>query len=116
MKTFLKLTILGLVMLGLIAGCGKAPTVQNINNSDYFAKAQAKSAVAKAIKRGASSKGWRTKAIKDGLIEANIWRYRGTCQNIFPSHSENLFIVKCFLNLVADWTLSTISSDHVPRT
>ena len=72
MKTFLKLTILGLVMLGLIAGCGKAPTVQNINNSDYFAKAQAKSAVAKAIKRGASSKGWRTKAIKDGLIEANI--------------------------------------------
>jgi len=72
MKKFLKLTILGLVMLGLIAGCGKAPTVQNINNSDYFAKAQAKSSIAKAIKRGASSKGWRTKAVKNGLIEANI--------------------------------------------
>ncbi len=72
MKKFLKLSIFSLMIIGIIAGCGQAPTVQNIDNSNYFAKAQAKSGVAKAIKRGASSKGWRTKTVKNGLIEANI--------------------------------------------
>ena len=72
MKRIYKFAILGLVMIGLITGCGPAPTIQNIDNSSYFTKAQAKSNIAKAIKRGASSKGWRTKTIKDGLIEANI--------------------------------------------
>ncbi len=72
MKKFYRLGILGLMVFGLITGCGQAPTIQNIDNSNYFAKSQAKSSVAKAIKRGASSKGWRTKTIKNGLIEANI--------------------------------------------
>jgi len=72
MKKFYQLGFLSLVIIGLIAGCGKAPTVQSIDNSNYFSKAQAKSSVAKAIKRGASSKGWRTKTVRDGLIEANI--------------------------------------------
>ena len=72
MNKFYQLCLIGLVVVGLVIGCGQAPTVQNINNSNYFAKAQAKSSVAKAIKRGASSKGWRTKTIKNGLIEANI--------------------------------------------
>lgn len=72
MSKFCKLGVLALLVIGFISGCGKAPTVQNINNSDYFTKAQAKSSVAKAIKRGAASKGWRTKTIKNGLIEANI--------------------------------------------
>lgn len=72
MNKFYQLCLMGLVVVGLVTGCGQAPTVQNINNSDYFAQAQAKSSVAKAIKRGASSKGWRTKIVKDGLIEANI--------------------------------------------
>ncbi len=72
MKNFYKLSILSLILIGLITGCGQAPTVQNIDNSNYFSQAQAKNSVAKAIKRGASSKGWRTKTVKDGLIEANI--------------------------------------------
>jgi len=72
MKNFFKLTILSLVILGIITGCGQTPTIQNINNSNYFAQAQAKSSIAKAIKRAASSKGWRTKTVKNGLIEANI--------------------------------------------
>jgi hypothetical protein len=72
MKSFFKLSILSLMIIGIITGCGQAPTVQSIDNSNYFSKAQAKSSVAKAIKRGASSKGWRTKTVKNGLIEANI--------------------------------------------
>jgi hypothetical protein len=72
MKKFYQLGIMGLILIGLITGCGQAPTVQNIDNSNYFAQAKAKNSVAKAIKRGASSKGWRTKMVKDGLIEANI--------------------------------------------
>ena len=72
MKKFYQLCLMGLMVIGLVTGCGQAPTVQSIDNSSYFAKAQAKSEVAKAIKRGASSKGWRTKAVKNGLIEANI--------------------------------------------
>jgi len=72
MKKILNISIL-LIITGLIlTGCGQAPTVQNIDNSNYFAKSQAKTDVAKAIQRGASRKGWRTKAISDGLIEANI--------------------------------------------
>lgn len=72
MNKLYQLCLMGLVVIGLVTGCGQAPTVQNINNSNYFAQAQAKSSVANAIKRGASSKGWRTKTIKSGLIEANI--------------------------------------------
>ncbi len=72
MRQFYKLGVISLMMIGLITGCGQAPTVQSIDNSNYFSQAQAKSSVAKAIKRGASSKGWRTKIVKNGLIEANI--------------------------------------------
>jgi hypothetical protein len=72
MRKFYKLSILSLILIGLITGCGQAPTVRNIDNSNYFSQAKAKINIAKAIKRGASSKGWRTKIIKDGLIEANI--------------------------------------------
>jgi len=72
MKKFYQLGILGLILIGLITGCGQAPTAQSIDNSNYFSQAQAKGSIAKAIKRGASSKGWRTKTVKDGLIEANI--------------------------------------------
>lgn len=72
MKKILNMSVLVIVMGLILAGCGQAPTVQNIDNSNYFAKSKAKSDVAKAIKRGASGKGWRTKVIKDGLIEANI--------------------------------------------
>lgn len=72
MKKFLNLGILVVIMGLILAGCGQAPTVQNIDNSNYFAKSHAKIEVAKAIQRGASRKGWRTKIIGNGLIEANI--------------------------------------------
>jgi len=72
MNKFYQLGLMGLIAIGLVTGCGQAPTIQSIDNSNYFSKAQAKNSVAKAIKRGASSKGWRTKTVKDGLIEANI--------------------------------------------
>ncbi len=72
MKKIYQIALLGLVMIGLVTGCGQAPTIQNIDNANYFEKSVAKTDVAKAIKRGAASKGWRTKIVKDGLIEANI--------------------------------------------
>ena len=72
MKKILGISISLLIMGLIMTGCGQAPTVQNIDNSNYFAKNQAKTDVAKAIQRGASRKGWRTKAVSDGLIEANI--------------------------------------------
>jgi len=72
MKKFYKLCILSLIIIGFVTGCGQAPTIQNIDNSNYFTQSKAKKEVAKAIKRGASSKGWRTKIVKNGLIEANI--------------------------------------------
>lgn len=72
MKKILHISILLLIMGLVLTGCGQTPTVQNIDNSNYFAKSQAKTDVAKAIQRGAARKGWRTKLISDGLIEANI--------------------------------------------
>lgn len=72
MKKILNISIMALIMGLVLIGCGQAPTVQNIDNSNYFEKNKAKTEIAKAIKRGASSKGWRTKVVKDGLIEANI--------------------------------------------
>ena len=72
MKKFYQIGVLGLMILGLITGCGQAPTVHSIDNSHYFEKSIKKNDVAKAIKRGAFSKGWRVKAAKNGLIQANI--------------------------------------------
>lgn len=72
MRKILKLSLLILVMGLLFSGCGAPSVAQNIDNSQYFEKSVAKTDVAKAIQRGASRKGWRTKSIGNGLIEANI--------------------------------------------
>lgn len=72
MKKFLNLGILVIIMGLILGGCGAPSVVENIDNSQYFTKSVAKVKIAKAIQRGASRKGWRTKAISNGLIEANI--------------------------------------------
>jgi len=72
MKKFLNLGILVIIMGLILGGCGAPSIVQNIDNSQYLTKSVAKVEVAKAIQRGASRKGWRTKTIGNGLIEANI--------------------------------------------
>ena len=72
MKRILSLGIVFVVFGFLLGGCGGAPSIQNIDNSNYFKKSKKKSEIAKAIKRGAARKGWRTKTIRDGLIEASI--------------------------------------------
>lgn len=72
MKQLYVLIFLGIITSGMITGCRQAPTIQPIDNSNYLQKSSSKQEVAKAIERGASSKGWRTNRVKDGLIEANI--------------------------------------------
>lgn len=67
-----QLYIFALLGLLIFTGCRQAPTIQPIDNSNYLQKSGSKQEIAKAIERGASSKGWRTNRLKDGLIEANI--------------------------------------------
>lgn len=72
MKKSINLGILVIVMGLILGGCGAPSVVENIDNSKYLDKSVAKVEVAKAIQRGASRKGWRTKTVSAGLIEANI--------------------------------------------
>ena len=72
MKKSINLGILVIVMGLILGGCGAPSVVENIDNSKYLDKSVAKVEVAKAIQRGASRKGWRTKTVSTGLIEANI--------------------------------------------
>ncbi len=72
MKNKLGLSILLISMILFLGGCGRTATVQNIDNSSYLQKSIKLSKVESAIKVAAAKKGWRTKKIHKGLIEASI--------------------------------------------
>jgi len=72
MKFLKRNWLLLLVIIGLFTGCGRVSTVQTFDNSNFFAKNKAKSKIENAIKNGAANKGWQTRKIKNGLIQANI--------------------------------------------
>lgn len=72
MKHFLQKSFLVLFVALIIAGCGAAHTVQTFDNSNFFSANVAKSKIERAIKNGATNKGWQTRKIKNGLIQANI--------------------------------------------
>jgi len=72
MKSILHLSILILTVILFLGGCGRVSTVQNIDNSSYLQKNIKLSKMESAIKIGAAKKGWQTKKIKKGLIEASI--------------------------------------------
>ena len=69
-----KISSLVLVLIAalFVAGCGRTAVVQNYDNSQYFEQAVSITKVKNAIISGATRKGWSTKSIKDGLIEARI--------------------------------------------
>ncbi|WP_417326423.1 hypothetical protein [Halarcobacter sp.] len=68
-KTFL-ITGLVLAFLLVLSGC-KGTTVQNIDNSGYISGSKVTTKkVERAIQKGAMRKGWSTKRIKTGLLEA----------------------------------------------
>jgi len=55
----------------LMVGCGGAQII-NVDNSHYLERPQKMSKVERAIRSGATKKGWRVKKIKNGLLEASI--------------------------------------------
>ncbi len=72
MKKVLTIGILIATIVFFITGCAKISVVQNFDNSKYFEKSVAMSKIAKAIRMGANSKGWRTSRVKNNLMEASI--------------------------------------------
>ena len=74
MKKILHLGLGLFTVLFFIAGCAgtKPSVVQNINDSHYFQKSVSLHKIERAIRMGASRKGWRTTKIKNGLIRADI--------------------------------------------
>lgn len=71
MKKFSFLSAILVAFIFLLAGCRTA-TIQNVDNSSYFEDGKSLSMykVEEAIKKGAIQRGWRTKKIHSGLIEA----------------------------------------------
>lgn len=70
MKKTTLLTGLLLAFVLMLAGC-KTATVQNIDNSGYISGSKVTTKkVEAAIRKGAMRKGWNTKRIKTGLLEA----------------------------------------------
>lgn len=72
MRLFKKNWLLLLIVIGLFTACSRTSTVQTFDNSNFFSKNKAKSKIERAIKNGAANKGWQTRKIKNGLIQANI--------------------------------------------
>ncbi len=58
-----------LAFILLFAGCGGA-TVQNIDNTGYISGKHSMSSIERAIKKGAMRKGWATKRVARGELEA----------------------------------------------
>jgi len=71
-KKLLGFSVLSIILGLFLSGWGAPSVIENIDNSKYFEKGIARSEIASAIQRGASRKGWRTKKINNGLIEATI--------------------------------------------
>lgn len=70
MKRILSYCGMLLMVLLIATGCGGAK-VQNIDNSGYISGSKVTtSKVERAIKKGAARKGWMTKRVKTGLLEA----------------------------------------------
>ena len=72
MKNVLRFMFWLAIISLLFSGCGKLNTIQGLDDTHYFEKSVPQSRVAKAIRMGASRKGWRTRKVKNGLIIANI--------------------------------------------
>lgn len=68
-KLFSAILITGFVFL--MVGCRTTPIV-DIDNSQYLERSQKMTKVESAITKGAATKGWRVKKLKNGLLEASI--------------------------------------------
>jgi hypothetical protein len=72
MKNIFKISILLIVGVLFLGGCGRTASVQNIDNSSYLKKSIKLSKMESAIKIAAEKRGWQATKIKKGLIEARI--------------------------------------------
>lgn len=72
MKNLKRNCLLMLLIIGLFTACGRINTVQTFDNSNFFSVNKAKAKIERAIKNGAANKGWQTRKIRNGLIQANI--------------------------------------------
>ncbi len=71
MKKLVSIAGLLLIVMLLATGCGRGATVQNIDNSGYIQGQKISlSKVENAIKKGAMRRGWMTKKVGNGLLEA----------------------------------------------
>ncbi len=72
MKKILKFSFMVILATVFMVGCASNSMVQNLDDSHYFKNGTNMRKIARAIKTGASRKGWRTREVKRGLIVASI--------------------------------------------
>ncbi|MCF6172177.1 MAG: hypothetical protein L3J44_00060 [Campylobacteraceae bacterium] len=72
MKKFLSIIILLTGAVLFMTGCGRVSVVQNLDDSKYFEKSVSINMIAKAIRTGANTKGWRTRKLGNNLMVASI--------------------------------------------